>query len=505
MDVGSLALPPEHANMPHYRQLYHGLRQAILHGQLRPGQRLPASRALAIQLGLARGTVLQAYDQLILEGYITTQRGAGTFVAPILPEDVQPAPPHLPEPESLLSGRTLSKRMLQQLEHTPNVLAPHSIVKPFQSGLAPLDAFPRTAFARIANQVLRSLPMSALGYNPGAGYLPLREALAMYLRTTRGLHCEAHQIIVTTGSQQGLHLATHVLSDVGDTIWVEDPCYGGARAAFATNGLKLAPIPVDSEGLHVIRGREQAPHARMAYVTPAHQYPLGVTMSLARRLDLLQWASNHQAWIIEDDYDGEFRYEGQPLATLQSLDRHQRVMYIGSFSKVLAPALRLGYLVVPPDLVEAFTLAKATSDRHTPLLMQAVLARFIEDGQFGRHLRRMRKLCHDRQLALLDALSVHLASWLTFHPDPAGLHLVASLNTPHDDTIVAEKAAEHNIRVGALSRYAIQTSVPPSLIFGYASFTPKEMDLAAQQLAHLFHTLDHSFTAQTPSPTYTNR
>lgn len=485
MDLGPLALSLTHENQPQYRQLYHGLRRAIIQGQVQPGQRLPASRVLASQLRLARGTVLQAYEQLILEGYITTHRGAGTFVATVLPEDVEPTAPSSSKQELASRERELSKRMQAQQAHSHNVLARQSVVQPFQPGLAPLDAFPRAAFARIANHVFRSLPMEVLGYNQGAGYLPLREALAMYLRTTRGLQCESHQVIVTTGSQQGLHLAAQVLTDVGDTTWVEDPCYGGARAAFAAKGLNLAPIPVDNEGFDSTRAYQHAPEARMAYVTPAHQFPLGMTMTLARRLSLLEWAATHQAWIVEDDYDGEFRYEGQPLATLQSLDRHHRVIYVGSFSKVLAPALRLGYLVVPSDLVEAFTLAKTNSDRHTPLLMQAVLAQFIEEGHFGRHLRRMRKLCYERQQGLLEALHRHLEPWLNFAPDPAGLHLVTTLKTRMDDIHIAEKAAKRDIRLSPLSRYYIQAPPIYGLTFGYASFTPADMNHAAQRLARL--------------------
>lgn len=485
MDLGSLALALTDDGVPHYRRLYQALRRAIVSGRIAPGQRLPASRTLAEQLSLARGTVLQAYEQLSIEGYITTRRGAGTFVATVLPEQLDPASSH-PHPLQLdTKPRPVSQRMQQHIRHHTKVLIQSSTVRPFQSGLAPLDAFPRTTLARLANATIRSLPMDTLGYNVGAGYQPLREALAAYLRTTRGLQCTAHQIIVTTGSQQGLHLAAEVLCDSGDQVWVEDPCYGGARAAFVAKELTLAPVPVDEQGLNVEAGRAQAPHAQMAYVTPAHQFPLGPTLSLERRIALLQWAEANEAWILEDDYDGEFRYAGQPLATLQSLDRHQRVIYVGSFSKVLAPALRLGYLVVPEDLVETFILAKTASDRHTPLLMQAVLAAFIHEGHFGRHLRRMRKLCHERQQALLDALEKHLRPWLTFGPDPAGLHLTTFLRHHADDQAVAEQAAQIGIRLSPLSRYRIQAPIPPGIVLGYASFTASEMQEAARRLARV--------------------
>ena len=254
--------------------------------------------------------------------------------------------------------------------------------RPFQPGISPIDVFPRTTLARIANSVYRSATFEQLGYGGGAGYRPFREALASYLGTTRGLACTADQIIITSGSQQSFSLTCQVLLDIGDRVWMEDPGYTGARIAFERAGQKVVPVPLDQEGLCVKTGIISAKKAKMAYVTPAHQYPAGVTMSLRRRLQLIQWASQNKSWILEDDYDGEFRYKGRPLATLHSLDPNQRVIYAGSLSKVLAPALRLGYLIVPADLIEAFTFAKTASDRHCPTIQQAIMARFITEGSY---------------------------------------------------------------------------------------------------------------------------
>lgn len=471
---------------PLYLQLYHQLRDGVVNGQLRPGQRMPSSRLLARDLGLARGTVLLAYEQMTLEGYFIAQKGAGTYVAKAFPETFHPDSRYLKQPAKQEAPRPLSKRMALQFDGPAHNVMKPSQFRPFQPGLAPLDVLPRATLARLANVVYRSLPSSELGFGDGAGYRPLREALASYLGTTRGIACTADQVIVTTGSQQAFHLVCQVLLDLGDGVWMEDPGYGGARIAFAQSGQQIHPIPLDEEGLQVKTGTTVAPLARMAYVTPAHQYPSGVTMSLQRRLQLIRWASENETWILEDDYDGEFRYKGRPLATLHSLDPGLRVIYTGSLSKVLAPAFRLGYLIVPPDLIDPFRFAKSVSDRHSPTVQQAIMATFIAEGHFGRHLRRIRTLCKERQDILLDAAHRHLKDYVDVHPDPAGLHLVGTLKEDLDDQTISAAAQEQHLTIPPISHYSVQHPYRPSLLFGYSSFTQQELVEGIKRLATVF-------------------
>ena len=484
-NLQSLALPPiGQSEQPRYLQLYHHLREAIRAGQLHPGQRMPSSRMLAHDMGLARGTVMLAYEQMSLEGYFVSKKGAGTYIADILPEAMHPDKAQR-STKNLISNqhRPLSNRLEKYFHGPARQTMKSSSFRPFQPGLAPLDVLPRTKLARLANSIYRSIPQSHLGFGDGAGYYPLREALASYLATTRGLACTADQLIITNGSQQAFHLACQVLLDENDAIWMEDPGYGGARVAFSHAGQEVIPIPLDDEGLCVSVGQSTAPHARMVYVTPAHQYPAGMTMSLGRRLDLIRWVAENNAWILEDDYDGEFRYKGRPLATLHSLDPNQRVIYAGSLSKVLAPAFRLGYLVVPEDMVAPFTFAKAALDRHAPTVQQAIMAKFIEEGHFGRHLRRIRTLCKERQEALLDAASRYLKHEIALSPDPAGLHLVGRLKNRTDDMTISNAADSIDLTLPAISSYSTKHPYTPSLIFGYSSFVPHELTLGAKKLA----------------------
>ena len=471
---------------PRYLQLYAHLRESIVNGQLRPGQRLPSSRMLARDLGLARGTVILAYEQMTIEGYFISRKGAGTYVANELPEAFHPQ--QRDDSRTVSSSglnRSLSRRMNEQLSGLNRAGFKASQYRPFQPGIAPIDIFPRTTLARIANSVYRSISYEQLGYGGGAGYPPFREALASYLGTTRGLACTPEQVIITSGSQQSFNLVCQVLLDPGDSVWMEDPGYKGARIAFESAYQKVVHVPLDEEGLCVQAGIAKAQKAKMSYVTPAHQYPSGVTMSLRRRLQLIMWASENESWILEDDYDGEFRYKGRPLATLHSLDPNLRVIYAGSLSKVLAPALRLGYLIVPPDLIDAFTFAKTAADRHCSTIQQAIMARFIAEGHFGRHLRRIRTLCKERQDFLLEAVHKHLGSELSLESDPAGLHLVGVLQNQNDDLFLSEAAASQNLVVPAMSSFCIEHKVPPALILGYSLFTQQEISKAVEQLARV--------------------
>jgi GntR family transcriptional regulator / MocR family aminotransferase len=498
LDLPALALDHAAAT-PLFRQLYDRLRAAILAGQLAPGARLPSSRSLAGDLGVSRNTVLGAFDQLVAEGYLVGRVGSGTRVAPTLPETLLHAPgPRVPvSPERPPAAAPHTAASLGAVPCAAGAAAPspamasspaaaHSAAvaglprrgpsrrgallaatpvavaralpptaRAFRAGLPGLDAFPFALWARLVARRARRLAATSglLDYADPAGYRPLREAIAAHLGATRAVRCEPEQVLVVAGSQHGLDLAARVLLDPGDRVWIEDPGYLGARGALVGAGARLVPVPVDDEGLSVSAGERLAPDARLAYVTPSHQYPLGVAMSLARRLALLDWAGRADAWLLEDDYDSTYRYAGRPLAALQGLDRDGRVVYLGTFSKVLFPGLRLGYVVVPPDLVEAFAAARALVDRHPPALDQLVLADFMAEGHFGRHLRRTRALYAERQATLVEEAGRHLDGRLEVAPAEAGMHLVGWLPAGHDDRHASARAAALGLDVQPLSRY----------------------------------------------------
>lgn len=473
--------------VPVYRQLYTSLRNAILNGQLAPGTQLPSTRAMALELGFARGTILNAYEQLFAEGYVESERGGGTYVARELPDELLNAPaiqaPSLPQDTR---SRSLSQRgiaMASTAFASPYDLAP---VRPFRPGLAALDAFPLNIWSQITARHARQRSFELLNYSDPAGYRPLRQAIAGYIGSVRAVKCDAEQVIIVTGSQQALDLSSRVLLDAGDEVLVEDPCYPGARGALLGAGAHLMPVAVDSEGMDIISGMELSATARMAYVTPSHQYPLGVTMSLTRRLALLEWARRAKSWILEDDYDSEFRYKGRPLAALQGLDTSGRVIYIGSFSKVLFPALRIGYMVVPSDLVEGFVAARTVMDLHPPTLGQVILTDFLNEGHFGRHIRRMRELYAGRQAALVSAAEQELTGLLDVRSNEAGMYLIGWLLNGMDDQRAAQRAANSGIEAPPLSAFRIEpvnTQDAQGLLLGYTAFSENEIRVGVQQLA----------------------
>ncbi len=346
-----------------------------------------------------------------------------------------------------------------------------------------LDHFPFEIWARLMLRHWRGSSPTLLSYGDPAGYGPLRAAIAEYLIAARGVRCIPEQVIVVAGSQQGLDLAARVLLDIGDQVWQEDPGYVGARGALTSAGAEVVPVPVDREGLDVAAGIARCPNARLAYITPSHQYPLGVTMSLPRRLALLEWAQRAGAWVLEDDYDGEYRYTGRPLPSLQGLDTDNRTVYLGTLSKTLFPALRLGYMIVPLDLVDAFVAAKALADRHAPSVEQAVLADFITEGHFARHVRRTRMLYAARQAALLDAAQRELAGLLEVDPAEAGMHLVGYLPAGVDDRAASRRAAAHHVDAPALSAFALAPQPRGGLLLGYAAVDEAEIYAGARRLA----------------------
>jgi GntR family transcriptional regulator/MocR family aminotransferase len=472
---------------PLYFQLYTYLRAAILAGRLKKGFKLPSTRSLADELNVSRNTVLNAYDQLLAEGYLESVEASGTFVASVLPESLQApeaAVKPLPrQPVSLAQAR-LSK-IAEALGSSPSMQAPRAQrlgdrgMRAFTTGVPALDVFPFELWSKIVGRQARHTNSHALIYQDSAGYRPLREAIADHLTITRRVRCTPEQIIVVAGSQGALDLVARLLLNPGDPVWLEDPGYLGARGALVAAGARIVPVPVDADGMMVEVGIAKCPEARLAYLTPSHQFPMGVTLSLARRLAVLDWAKRAGAYIIEDDYDSEYRFAGRPLATLQGLDEANSVIYVGTFSKVLFPALRLGYLILPPTLVEPFIAARHFIDIHPPLLEQASLAEFITEGHFGRHLRRMRGLYAERRATLLHAVA---DLPLEMYASETGMHCMGWLPDGLEDMAVARAAAAEQVDVTPLSRFRIEPSQRQGLMLGYAGVDKAHILKGARRL-----------------------
>jgi GntR family transcriptional regulator/MocR family aminotransferase len=463
MDLQHLRPSQEH-DAPLYLQLYRRYREAIAAGKLRPGDRVPSVRSLASELSLARGTVEMAYQMLANEGYFLARGAAGTVVSPRLGSLAKPSHTKLPVPT---------------VHASPHPQAMASEALPFQLGLPALDAFPRKAWARLAGHSLRALETAAMAYPDPAGYDPLRRAIAAYLGISRGIACSHEQVFVTVGYRGALELVCRTLLQVGDLGWYEDPGYIFARQFLQLAGMCLEPVPVDEEGLNVGMGQQRAAQARFVVVTPTHQSPMGVALSLPRRLELLEWAKRRQAWIIEDDYDSEFRYHGRPLPALKSLDRDGRVLYTGTFSKVLFPGLRLAYLVVPASQVRKFR----ETAHHLPgpgsILPQAMVADFMEQGHFGRHLRKMRTLYGARRAYLVDALRQTMGEHLHVQPQAGGIHVLAHLETRQNDKVLTLAAQAEGLAIQALSHWRMRQSLQGGLLMGFANFATAEDALAS--------------------------
>lgn len=474
---------------PLHRQLYEELRRAILSGRIAAGSRLPASRELASVSRVSRNTVLNAYEQLLAEGYIHSRAGSGTFVSDATPEAFKPetipvAPATLPaataprpssRPLSALGERS---RMIELTRHRF-----HSVANAFRPGLPALDQFPMDVMRRIIDRRLRRASVRMLAYGDPQGYLPLREAIAAHLTASRGARCDASRIMIVNGSQNGIALCAQVLLDPGQTVWLEDPGYFGARVSLELHGAKIAHVPVDLDGIDVAAGIRLAPDARMAYVTPSHQNPTGVTMSLHRRMALLQWAQNAGAWIVEDDNASEYRYRGRPLAALQGIDPSDRVIYIGTFSKVMFSSNRLGYMVLPPDLVAPFVKAHDFHERGSNGILQAVIADFISEGHFARHLRRMRTLYASRMAALEQAVTQKAAGLIELQPIEGGLNRLALLPPGIDDVEVAQAMEKLGVLCAPYSEYQANPGSRGGLVLGFAGADESEIATGIERMA----------------------
>ena len=463
-----------------HRQIYDAYRAAIVDRSLRAGQRVPSTRVQALELGISRIPVLTAYAQLLAEGYFESRVGAGTVVSRSLPDQVTFSEPRRAQSTRVQAGsRRLSKR-------SPISFRVESL--PWRRGWGAFGVsqvafghFPFHVWNALVTRHCRNAHAKSLDYGDAMGSKDLREAIAAYLRTARGVRCEAQQIMVVSGSQQALDISARVFLDPGSRVWMEEPGYRFARNVFAINGCQIVPVPVDGEGLDVAAGIKRCRTARAALVTPSHQYPLGVTMSASRRLQLLDWAQSSESWVIEDDYDSEYRYESMPIASLQGLDCNSRVIYIGTFSKVLFPSLRLGYLVVPPDLTERFLAVRLAMDIGPPSFYQAVLADFISTGHFSRHIRRMRLLYSERRRVLIDSIRKELGFAADVTGGEAGMHLSVTLKGI-DDCEVAERASRQNLWLVPLSTSYLGKASRQGFILGFGSTEVADIPNAVRKL-----------------------
>jgi GntR family transcriptional regulator/MocR family aminotransferase len=469
---------------PLYRQLYDCLRRAILSGQLAPGTRLQSTREMAAELKVSRNTVVNAYEQLLAEGYLEGQVGSGTYVSRALPEDLLNVKTLTRRCARTGSARVaLSRRGRVFAAFAPSVPRAPEPVRPFQTGVPALDSFPFDTWSKLLARHWRHPADALLGYGEPQGHAPLRRAVASYLGLSRAVRCTPEQVIVVDGAQMAFDLIARVLLDPGDAAWMEEPGYPGARAALVAAGARLAHVPVDAEGLDVAAGAALEPAARLIYATPSHQFPLGMTMSLPRRLALLDWASRAGAWVVEDDFDSEYRYEGRPLASLQGLDTDGHVVYVGTFSKFMFPSLRLGYIVAPPNLVDAFVAARAMAGRHSPTVEQAVLTDFIEEGHFGRHIRRMRTLYRERQMFLVEALREEAGDIVEVEPADAGIQLAAWLPEGLDDREVSREAAARGVESRPMSSFYAGEPGRAGVELGYAAFNEAQIRKGAAQFS----------------------
>lgn len=461
--------------MSYYRQIFLGYRAAILEGRLRPGQRLPSTRVLARELRISRLPVLNAFEQLLHEGYVVGRVGSGTFVASSLLEKSARA----------AGSRLKSTSTRRSQPDAQDATARATDLGPFRVSMPALDQFPHKTWGRLVARHARNMSIEMMAYGDPAGYLPLRSAIADYLRTARAVVCEADQILIVSGSQMGLQLCAFALLKPGEEVCVEDPGYPGARQALSITGPTVRPVAVDDEGLLVSALGSGKRSPRIVHVTPSHQYPLGMSMTASRRLELLEWARRQQSWIIEDDYDSEYRYASRPLGSLQGMDSHERVIYMGTFSKAIFPALRVGYIVVPQSLMKAFVDYRESLDLFSPTLYQAVLADFITQGYFGRHVRRMRSIYMSRRDALVDGIHRRLSDVLDIVNSDAGLHLTALLPLGMDDRDVARRAAERGISTMPLSAYYAGRAERGGLVLGFGGSDETQIGRAVERLAQV--------------------
>ena len=469
---------------PIFLQIYLLIRDAIVARKLAPGVKLPSSRQLASRLKVSRTSAVSAYDQLLAEGYAVSRGGSGTYVS----DDVPP-PLITATGQDIATGRPAPERMRlsmagERYRAFGATLGP-PVRLPFAVGCCSVDAKTIEAWRRIGASHMRRFDRINLAYADPAGEAALRREIAAYLRAARAVHCDDDQVVILSGSQQAIDLSMRTLLDPGDTVWVEDPGYAATREALQAAGARIVPIPVDEHGLDVGAGKAIAGDARAVYITPSHQYPTGAVMSMARRLELLAWAADTGAWIIEDDYDSEFRYAGKPLASLQGIDRGHCVIYVGTLSKVLFPGLRLGFAVVPRPLVDMFRGARFLSDRAPPTLQQAMTADFMRQGYLTSHIRRMRQLYREARDVVVDDIRRHLGDLVTIDVPDGGMQLVVHFRDGISDIEITAVAQHAGLVVRPLSPHFVAAPPRHGLVLGFSGFDAHQLRKAAVVLGQV--------------------
>lgn len=485
------------------QQFYLALKKHIQTGALPPGSKLPSSRSFASMMAISRNSVLAGLERLIDEGYLYTRAGSGTYVAMALPEQfiqIQPTTSRSTQDSRSHHSRTdqaqaqaaLASNASLQISSRVQSLQPtweaastaRGDQRMFSIGIGCSDLFPQQLWGRLLARAWRQFSRQAQ-HNQVFGFMPLRQAICAYTHATRGVTCSPEQVLIVNGTQQAINLSAQVLLDQGDEVCIDEPGYDAARGALLAQGARVRPVHSDAEGMKLEDVMQHWPNSTMIYSTPSHQFPLGGTLSLSRRLALLAWAAAQKRWIFEDDYNSEFRYHAQPIQALQGLDTQQRVIYAGTFSKMLLPELRLGFLIIPTPLIEAFQWAKHYADTRSAYLEQATLAMFISEGHYARHVRRVRKACAERQQALIHALELHLSDYVQIEANDSGIHVLAWLKAPYTEQHVLAVCREIGLGVQGLSRYYQQPQAQPrqGILFGFAAHTATEIEHAIQQLA----------------------
>lgn len=471
------------AGMPLHRQVYDGYREAILRGDLAPGQKIPSSRELASEIRVSRFPVLHAYAQLLAEGYFESQVGSGTYISTTLPDQLISSDLQMAQSEEVLSGhRPIARRNFVYPKREMTALL--ESWGSFGLHQPAFDQFPFAVWSALVDRHSRNPALGALRQIDPMGSSRFRRQVCAYLRTARSVKCEPEQIMVVSGSQQALDITARVLLDPGDAVFVEEPGYDLQRTLLAGAGCRLKLIPVDNEGIDVTR---MAMHrgVKAAFVTPSHQFPLGYTMSATRRLALLNWAQSSSAWIIEDDYDSEYRFDTRPIASLQGLDVNARVIYIGTFSKIMFPSLRIGYIVIPRDLVEHFAAVRMAMDIFPPYLYQEVLSDFIEQGHFGRHVRKMRQILGERRNALVDSVRKEFGEFLELHGAAAGMHISVTLPAGFNDQEISSLASRERLWLWPLSRYFAGKHARQGFVLGFGSTQTEAIPAAVKRMREL--------------------
>ncbi|AVY95627.1 MULTISPECIES: MocR-like pyridoxine biosynthesis transcription factor PdxR [Microvirgula] len=470
-----------------HQRIQRALRALILDGALGPGVKLPATRALATSLGVARDTVENAYVQLHRDGFIARQKGSGSYVSETVGTELRGAARKRMKLQdhkrsTMEPGAGLSRRGRMILDSGGTI--DQQVIKAFATGLPETRTFPTDVWERLQRQALKDYRAQVLLHGDPQGAMPLRKAIAAYLNLERGAKAAPEQILVLSSTRQALFLCAQLLVDAGRPILMENPGYYGAKKAFESTEARVVPIDVDAQGIRTDLLRADRSGADCVYVTPSHQYPTGATLSLERRLELISWAAENGKWIIEDDYDSEFHYDGLPTACVQGLDKYQRTIYIGTFSKTLYPGLRMGYMVIPPELVSAFARARSIMDGHTPQILQLTLARFMEEGHYNAHVRAMRKLYAGRREILLEAIDRHLAGIVTALQPEGGMQVLCLLEDGWSEEKTIRQAASAGVLLPGLSRLYAGEEKRQGWLLGYASLTAYEIEAAMLRLAN---------------------